>query len=615
MKIAENSIRLDIQGLRAIAVLAVMIFHLDKNLLPAGFLGVDIFFVISGYIVTRLILNKINNNTFSIKDFYIGRVKRIVPAYLFLLSVVSLFSITFLIEKDFSFYYKSLISSIFFYANFYFAKFGDYFAPSSNELPLLHLWSLAIEMQFYLILPFILILFKKYVNLKNIIILILLILIINQFLISYFELSIYFNLFSRIPEFLFGVLAAFILNKNDIKVKYSNLISCIGIILVIVSFFIVSDSNVPGIIVLIPSIGILMIIFSKDGVINKFLSNSILVWIGGISYSLYLWHWTILAFARYYYQEYELSLIFSIFYFIFSFLFAYISYKIIETPFRKKTNMKKMLIFIISVLVILFVFIIFFGKYINKNVYTTPIELTRYANSNICHGKMIGNCLKGDLSSSKPILVVGDSHAAQLNIFFDNYGNRSSRLFKILTASECPPISGFEYETLRKHSQKACKEQIDIVKSEIEKSDIIIITALWGGHIKRKNFLEALSSFFENNKEKKIIVLADTPQVSINPLREMRFYNFGIQKDNKSYIIDQDFVNKQIKNIVDSKNNKNILFLDLTTDNKIFDTLPYYNNKIIYFDKNHLNEIGSIEYEKHSFDKLDTVLKNYKNGE
>ena len=131
-----------------------------------------------------------------------------------------------------------------------------------------------------------------------------------------------------------------------------------------------------------------------------------------------------------------------------------------------------------------------------------------------------------------------------------------------------------------------------------------------GGHIKRKNFLEALSSFFENNKDKKIIVLADTPQVSINPLREMRFYNFGIQKDNKSYIINQDFVNNQIKNIVDSKNNKNILFLDLTIDNKIFDTLPYYNNKIIYFDKNHLNEMGSFEYEKHSFDKLDTLFKN-----
>ncbi len=159
------SFRADIQGLRAIAVLAVMLFHANRQVLPGGFVGVDVFFVISGFLITAILLKQKESSDFSfiltLKQFYIGRIKRIAPAYYMLLAVVTIISAIILIPKDYQFFHESLHDSLWFASNQYFASFGNYFAPKSDELPLLHTWSLAIEMQFYLLYPFFILLVKK----------------------------------------------------------------------------------------------------------------------------------------------------------------------------------------------------------------------------------------------------------------------------------------------------------------------------------------------------------------------------------------------------------------------------------------------------------------------
>ena len=150
---STQELRNDIQGLRSIAVLSVIIFHLNKYWLPGGFIGVDMFFVISGFLITGIILTRKRQNEFSLISFYTSRIKRIVPAYLVLIIIVALCAAILFIPNDFDAFRASVKSALYFNSNTFFAKQHDYFGPAVHELPLLHTWSLAIEMQFYLLLP------------------------------------------------------------------------------------------------------------------------------------------------------------------------------------------------------------------------------------------------------------------------------------------------------------------------------------------------------------------------------------------------------------------------------------------------------------------------------
>ncbi|EPN7754242.1 acyltransferase family protein [Vibrio cholerae] len=154
--------RKDIQGLRAIAVLAVMVFHLNPVWLPGGFVGVDAFLVISGFLITSILLHKKSSTDYSLtetlKYFYVSRFKRIVPAYFLMLIIVALVAAVLFLPSDFNTFRKGLEKAAWFTSNSYFASFSDYFAPANYEQPLLHTWSLAVEIQFYLLAPFLVLL-------------------------------------------------------------------------------------------------------------------------------------------------------------------------------------------------------------------------------------------------------------------------------------------------------------------------------------------------------------------------------------------------------------------------------------------------------------------------
>ena len=149
--------RPDIQGLRAIAVLLVMLFHFDPAWLPGGFVGVDVFLVLSGYLIVSILLNRKNQPgyrlTSTLQDFYLSRLKRIAPAYFAMLVTVSLLAAVLFLPADLATYKEGLKQAAWFNSNHYFAGFGDYFAPANHEQPLLHTWSLAVEIQFYLLAP------------------------------------------------------------------------------------------------------------------------------------------------------------------------------------------------------------------------------------------------------------------------------------------------------------------------------------------------------------------------------------------------------------------------------------------------------------------------------
>ena len=334
--------RSEIDGLRALAVIPVIFFHAGINFFSGGFVGVDVFFVISGYLITTIIIRELNNNTFSIKSFYERRARRIFPALIFIILISSIISFIFLTRSELVSYFKSVIATLLFFSNLYFYKTSPYFRSESDLEPLLHTWSLSIEEQFYIIFPLTLLLFHKFF--KRYIFLMLAFGFVASLFICQFlalktggTLNFYFT-FSRAWELALGAICAHILIYKNLSYStlIKNLLSTIGIILIVFSIFFFSRQTVfPSFYTLVPTVGTSLIILfaDKDTFINKILSIKFLVSIGLISYSLYLWHQPLLAFGRIFFDEFsnliKLSLI------LISLILSYLTFLFIETPFRK----------------------------------------------------------------------------------------------------------------------------------------------------------------------------------------------------------------------------------------------------------------------------------------
>lgn len=487
--------RNDIQGLRAIAVLSVIFYHVNKEWLPGGFLGVDIFFVISGFLITGIVLLQLKNNSFSLKTFYITRLKRIVPAYIALLVVVTIAAAFLLIPRDFDSYWSSLKAAIHFNSNNFYANQHDYFAPAAHELPLLHLWSLAVEMQYYLLLP-LLLLFIPNKFLKEAFVLIAggLTIYSARQLSAGLHQEEYFSLFSRIPEFLIGGIFA----AGDIgsrwKSTISNIAAVIGVALVVLSLWLITEaSQFPGLLALPPCIGVALVIAAQNSLVNRLLSHNILVWIGALSYSLYLWHWPILAMLRYFGGDYVLPTPTLILFAALTTTLATLSYYVIERPFRNKN----ISIILPASLAVVFISSVSISSFVNSKLVTSlRVELTRYAPENeICHGMIVGDCIRGDHSAKDSILLLGDSHAAQLNFFADELGNHLHSKIKVITASSCVTIEGFDIDRLPQWARAPCEKQIRFTKSNIDAADSIIVAGMWQYQAASPVFLMALDRF------------------------------------------------------------------------------------------------------------------------
>lgn len=330
--------RNEINGLRALAIIPVIFFHLDFKIFKNGFLGVDIFFVISGYLITTLIIKELINKNFSVKFFLEKRARRILPALYFLMIVTLPLAWIFLSRNELSSYLKSLTAIIFFLSNYFFWNEIPYFASDASFKPLLHTWSLSIEAQFYICTSFLLIFIYK---LNKLLIIYVLQVFFILSLLLFFWLSVkapnvgFYFTFSRIWELCIGGIVAYLIinNRFNLTKLFNDILSLFGLSLILCCFFFLNYYS-KTLLILLSTVGsCLIIIFAnKKSLVGKFLSNKIFVIIGVISYSLYLWHFTIIAFAKNYYGEINLQLKFLII--IFSFFLSIFSYKFIEKPFR-----------------------------------------------------------------------------------------------------------------------------------------------------------------------------------------------------------------------------------------------------------------------------------------
>nr|WP_280949884.1 acyltransferase family protein [Pseudorhodoplanes sinuspersici] len=330
-------------GLRAIAVCSVILFHLGLGVFSGGYVGVDIFFVISGYLITTIIITDQEAGRFSLLGFYERRMRRILPALFFVLGASALAAWVLLRPTEMRDFSSSLASATASVSNIYFRKTSGYFDPSGELRPLLHTWSLGVEEQFYLLFPaFLLLLWKR--GYTTIIAAIALLgigsLVAAQVRITDHPVSTFFYLQTRGWELILGSLLAFFLTRKKrlpLPSTVMNLGAICGLAMILyaVSRF-DQETSVPGLWALVPTLGAALIIMcaNQDTLVGRFLSTRILVWVGLISYSLYLWHQPLLAFTRIRYgSELPSHILASV---IAATLFlSVLSWRFIETPFRR----------------------------------------------------------------------------------------------------------------------------------------------------------------------------------------------------------------------------------------------------------------------------------------
>jgi peptidoglycan/LPS O-acetylase OafA/YrhL len=353
--------RPDIDGLRALAILPVVLFHAFPQLLPGGFIGVDIFFVISGYLITSILLKDIQQGRYSINHFYARRVRRIFPA----LSIVLLFCLALgwivLTAVEYRSLGKHAAGGAGFVANIMFWKEAGYFDAAGDTKPLLHLWSLGIEEQFYIVWP--LLIYFVYKRSWNILLIIVgvatLSFGLNVVRIGVDPIGSFYSPLSRAWELALGALLAHQaispnLSWKAVIEKYSSSISIVGFLFIVLGFFVIHEGRAfPGWWALLPAVGSALLIAAGPSTwMNRMvLSRSWMVWIGLISFPLYLWHWPLLSFARIIYSEHP-PVDVRVVLVVASIVLATLTYWFIEKPIRN-SGQRKSLIWFISIFMLL----------------------------------------------------------------------------------------------------------------------------------------------------------------------------------------------------------------------------------------------------------------------
>ena len=452
--------RKEIDGLRALAVLPVIFYHAGVPGFSGGYFGVDIFFVISGYLITSILLGELNKNKFSIVNFYERRARRILPALFFMLIVTTIAGFLLLSPSDLKDFGKGLLSVVAFSSNIFYYLDIDYFSTASEEILLLHTWSLAVEEQFYIFFPLLLLFFKR----KNTtMIWTLWAIAISSFGLALISADVnpqanFYLLQTRAWELIAGALIAIhLVPAKGRPNPYKTILSLAGLLMILTATLLLpSGIPHPSYPTLLPVIGtVLVIAYSQNTPVSHLLSNRLLVGIGLISYPLYLWHQPIFAFVRIKSlgEPSELALAMAI---VLTTIMAYVSYRYIETPFRARLKVPARKIWIYSAYGLTI-----FGA-IGLSVYMTQGMPKRFASDAFdiayqaspkrkqCHAgpgnifTIEDSCiLPTEVNTQPTIAVLGDSHGVELSYALGELLRTENKNVVQLTYTGCPPALSF----------------------------------------------------------------------------------------------------------------------------------------------------------------------------
>lgn len=489
------SYRPDIEGLRGLAVILVILLHFNVTYISGGFIGVDIFFVLSGFLITSIIHQKTSSGYFSFSDFYNRRIKRLAPNTIFVICITTGFFATIMLPDDFINYIRTVRDVFLFDANSRFEKdLGDYFATEAEALPLLHTWSLAVEWQFYFLFPVSYYAIVKFI--KNPLYALLPLLIIT-FGYSTYQVNngegVYFSTFARIFEFLVGACAVFTSVKLEGKtpaiLTYLSLLA-----LVVIGFVYDAESPFPGLYAFPITLAVFLILINGHN--NTLLTSKAMVHSGKLSYSAYLWHWP-LAVACYS-LGYETNGVLLFPLILLTFALSQISYTFVENPLRR-TQLKlrtTLLLFVIAPALISLA-----SFYVVRKMDGLPqrlgeqhkiafetIQSHKDSQRDHCqtfNGSDFEQCAFGDKNNDiYKALLFGDSHASHIKSFIEVLAKDAGIKGYLQTDSACLMLLGGYSETIAGGLGKTCTKKTKELYSLIEsgKFDMVIFSQRWRGY-------------------------------------------------------------------------------------------------------------------------------------
>ncbi|HEU4837843.1 MAG TPA: acyltransferase family protein [Micavibrio sp.] len=500
---SQITYRPDVDGLRTVAVLSVLFYHAGFSSIPGGFMGVDVFFVISGFLITSLIVKDIEQNRFSMMSFWERRARRILPP-LFLVILMSYAIAWFLLlPPDFVQFGKEMASQSLFASNFLFLKQGGYFDVASDLKPLLHTWSLAVEEQYYLFFPIGMFLISRYFKRSYIPLLWLAAVFSFVIALLYVQTSqryAFFLLPFRGWELLAGAILAIRGVPAITHRKNAELVGGAGALMLVAAIFFYNDDFLfPGYIALLPVLGTAAIIWANTGhvtFVGSTLSLRPFVFVGLISYSLYLWHWPLLVFARYAtipFPEYQVWI--GPICIIASFLFAYLTWLLIERPVRgRHIFQSKWSIGFFSFAGLLVLAMVgamtiagkgfpsrFNDSVLNYALAQNDVNPRRAEcdQPSIERLKSSEVCQTNEMAGRPDFALWGDSHGDAIAPAFDELSKKYNRNGYILTASGCKP--SLHVENTSKVYKYNCIEQSREALNLIRREKIrnVFIVGLW----------------------------------------------------------------------------------------------------------------------------------------
>lgn len=501
--------RSDVDGLRAVAVLPVILYHAGISAFSGGYVGVDIFFVISGYLITGIISAEMAEGSFTISNFYVRRIKRIFPALYFMLAVSAVIAVFTLLPKHLENYGKSIIAAVFFGSNIFFWRQSGYFETAAEEKPLLHTWSLGVEEQFYIFFPlFLFWLYKRRMDIrKSILIVFSVSFVLSVFLTPKFPESSFYLLPARAWELMLGALIALGVRPKGAGRLTLNTMSVVGLLLICFSIFHYDRYTLfPGYAAAVPCFGAGLVIASGcagDTLAGRLLGLRPVVFVGLLSYSLYLWHWVFISLRNYYKNLVTDSFVVSDWFIILiTFIFSIISYYAVERPFRRMKFTGDRRFFAKSaVFMLIFTFIgsvFYFSEGFPSRVSDevnriTFIENSRFRNltcfssdpATATYEKM---CRVGDGGKKPEFLLWGDSHALSLTDGIDMMAKREGFSGLFAGKSTCPPTP--LVRVTNNGATSNCRQYNDnVIKTLKEHPEIktVIMAGAWGAYTDEDN--------------------------------------------------------------------------------------------------------------------------------
>jgi len=526
--------REEIDGLRALAVVPVIFFHAGFDVFRGGFVGVDVFFVISGYLITTIIIQDKESNTFSLVKFYERRARRILPALFVVMLFCSACAIIFMPPHDFEQFSESLIYVSLFTSNLFFWQKSGYFDIASEQNPLLHTWSLSVEEQFYLIFPiFVLVVWGLG---KNKLFLMMVCIAVFSFFISPITLRIdpmanFYLLPSRAWELLAGSVSSLIVSKKGVQNK--GCVALVGLAAILLSFLIYDEGTpFPSFYALLPVIGTVTIILysGPETLVKKILSNKILVSLGLLSYSAYLWHQPIFAFSRMQ-NTFEINIAVIIFLIAVTFVFSTITWKFVELPCRKAGVFQTKHVFVAALSGITSFVILGIVLYSNSSsIFGTKMDIDnlRYSSlgkkieeiGSVCnlrenhHYAYIKECYFGDVTAEETIILFGDSHASAISYSLSEIFLKNKKRGLLIEIDGCQTIP---YLMRDKKINQKCLNQFSIFLDYIKSLDAkIILSNRWSfkffpleGYIEKMPYEDSEGNVEQDAKYREYDVLVD----------------------------------------------------------------------------------------------------------